>query len=111
MSFKCSDDQFELGIPIFFAPHTSQLSMAVLSPEVLSSKFPQSVQKTRDPIAAIVAINLDSVLLDSKCRAQTAVIAYDITERQGRRSIGSHSIGGKKLGPPSKSTGAAASGK
>ena len=40
------------NIPLLFVPHTSHWIKA-LRPLFCSSRFPQSVQKTRDPIAAI----------------------------------------------------------
>lgn len=40
-------------IPLFSVPHTSHLRIAFSSPEEPSRRFPQSVQKTREPIAAI----------------------------------------------------------
>ena len=68
----CSDSRwggiYEVGIsvawlfvstgfsqPLFLAPQTSQTNTTVLSPEAPSSKFPQSVQKTSEPIAVMAA--------------------------------------------------------
>lgn len=41
--------------PLFSAPQQSQISTVFLLPVELSSRLPQSVQKTRDPIADILA--------------------------------------------------------
>ena len=41
------------AIPLFSVPHTSHFKMAFSSPEDPSSRLPQSVQNTSDPIAAI----------------------------------------------------------
>ena len=41
------------AIPLFSVPHTSHFKMACSSPEDPSSRLPQSVQNTSDPIAAI----------------------------------------------------------
>lgn len=38
---------------LFSVPHTSHLKIAFSSPEDPSSRLPQSVQNTSDPIAAI----------------------------------------------------------
>lgn len=41
------------AIPLFSVPHTSHFKIAFSSPEDPSSRLPQSVQNTSDPIAAI----------------------------------------------------------
>ena len=41
------------AIPLFSVPHTSHFNMTFSSPEDPSSRLPQSVQNTSDPIAAI----------------------------------------------------------
>ena len=43
--------------PLHFAPQTSQVSVVCCRPLLRSSRFPQSVQKTSDPIADILTIN------------------------------------------------------
>ena len=42
------------ALPLFSVPHTSHVKIAFSSPEDPSSRLPQSVQKTSDPIAGIV---------------------------------------------------------
>ncbi len=44
-------------VPLFSVPHTSHFKIAFSSPEDPSSRLPQSVQKTSDPIAAIVVVS------------------------------------------------------
>lgn len=51
-------DQYEFTpfagyTPLFLVPHTSHSSNIFRLPEEPSSKLPQSVQKTNDPMAAI----------------------------------------------------------
>lgn len=60
-------------LPLFFVPQISQVSKVVLSPAAPSSRFPQSVQKTSDPIAVIagLATTLNSCAL---ARSQMLVI-------------------------------------
>ena len=41
--------------PLFSVPQTSQMSTALSSPDEASKRSPQAVQKTRDPIADILA--------------------------------------------------------
>jgi hypothetical protein len=43
-----------MDIPLFSAPQHSQLNTFLSLPFVEGNRLPQSVQKTRDPIAAIV---------------------------------------------------------
>lgn len=47
-----------VAIPLFSVPHTSHFSIAFSSPEDPSRRFPQSVQNTRDPMAAM-SLNRD----------------------------------------------------
>lgn len=42
------------GLPLQDAPHTWQVRIAFCLPALPSSRLPQSVQKTRDPMAAMV---------------------------------------------------------
>lgn len=42
------------GLPLQDAPQTWQVKMAFCFPAPPSRRFPQSVQKTRDPIAAML---------------------------------------------------------
>ena len=51
-------------IPLFSVPHTSHVSIVFSSPEDPSSRSPQSVQKTSDPIAAIFR---DVFKIGSRC--------------------------------------------
>ncbi len=46
-------------IPLPLHPQTSQIRTTLSSPCALSSKFPQSVQNTKEPIAAIVFLQSD----------------------------------------------------
>lgn len=52
---SCPRGVFVTDSPLFCVPHTSQVNRVVLSPEAPSSRFPQSVQKTSDPMAVIVS--------------------------------------------------------
>ena len=52
------------AIPLFSVPHTSHFRIAFSSPEDPSSRLPQSVQKTSDPIAAIaLGMKISTILL------------------------------------------------
>jgi hypothetical protein len=42
--------------PLQMAPHTSHFSRALSRPSDSSRRFPQSVQKTSDPIAAMTSL-------------------------------------------------------
>ncbi len=44
------------AVPLFSVPHTSHFKIVFSSPEDPSSRLPQSVQKTSDPIAAIAVV-------------------------------------------------------
>ena len=50
------------AVPLFSFPHTSHFKTAVASPEDPSSRLPQSVQNTSDPIAAIAMIHRHATL-------------------------------------------------
>ena len=72
--------------------------MTVLSPEALSSKFPQSVQKTRDPIAVMVAFGLveyqfkisykDRTTIDRIALNRKSIVTVDWRQERSRESSG-----------------------
>lgn len=53
---KMAAHYHEEDIPLHFAPQTSQVRVVCCRPLLLSSKLPQSVQKTREPIADIFGL-------------------------------------------------------
>jgi len=54
-SFPCNT------VPLFWVPHISHVKTAFLSPDDPSSKLPHAVQKTKDPIAAMVLMSFLSL--------------------------------------------------
>jgi len=50
-------------VPLFSVPHTSHSRIAFSSPEEPSRRFPQSVQNTSDPKAAISVVFVSPVNL------------------------------------------------
>ena len=53
LPFSCKND-----LPLFSVPQTSQVRSTFLLPDEPSRRLPQSVQKTRDPMAAMMTVEL-----------------------------------------------------
>jgi hypothetical protein len=58
-------------VPLFRAPQTSQTRILVGSPTEPSSREPQSVQKTREPIVDILCVGKQGMLLYLELRSIT----------------------------------------